>query len=336
MKKRLAFIDHSFHQKTTATFFLMDMLREHCEVEIFWDESWLNGPRVDIGKLGQMGFDTIILFQLIDKYTPVELKNCGCRNIVLIPMYDHSGGWPDSFWLQYRDYKILNFSRSLHRKLETLGLKTKYFQYFLPPDLPMPEHRGPEALHGFFWQRTDQISWDQIHTLISGTDFESFHLHLAVDPPGYRKVVPSAEDMKKYDIVISEWSDSREEYLKILSASNVFFAPRLYEGIGMSFIEAMAQGKFIVAPDYPTMNEYVVDGVNGLLYDPNNISPLTFPSAIDFEVSVRTRAGDGYEKWISQKAELTDFILDRGWFPSLVKSVVANLGSLLKQGNHDN
>jgi len=47
LKRRLAFIDHSLHQKSPATFFLMDLLRQHYEVEVFQDESWLNGTRLD-------------------------------------------------------------------------------------------------------------------------------------------------------------------------------------------------------------------------------------------------------------------------------------------------
>lgn len=308
MKKRVAFIDHSFHQKSTATFFLMDMLRRDHDVEIFWDESWRNGPRADISRLGKMGFDTLILFQLIDKYSPAELKSSGCRNIILIPMYDHSGGWSDLYWLQYREFKVVNFSKVLHEQLDRLRIRSGYFQFFLPPVMSSAKVSNNDGLHGFFWQRTGGITWVHIRTLIKRADFKSFHLHLAVDPPGYDKVVPTDEEISKYNVTLSEWFDNREDYFRAMSRANVFFAPRLYEGIGMSFVEAMAQGKFIVAPDYPTMNEYITHGVNGFLYDPSAPQPLSFPSADALAGPVMQSVTEGYSRWCDQRAKLLDFI----------------------------
>ncbi len=309
MRKKVAFIDHSFHQKSTATFFLMDMLREEHDVEIFWDESWRNGRRVDISRLGLRGFDTLILFQLIDRYSPAELKHSGCRNIVLIPMYDHSGGWSDRYWLRYRDFKVVNFSRTIHEQLQRLEMQTKYFQYYLRPEQKASARDSMnDGLHGFFWQRTDGITWEHIRMLIEGADFRSFHLHLAVDPPGYKRVMPTDEEIRRYNITVSEWFDAREDYFRAASRANVFFAPRLYEGIGMSFVEAMALGKFVVAPDHPTMNEYIVRGINGLLYNPTDLRPLAFPPAEAMSAAVWQYAADGYSRWLAQCAELLDYI----------------------------
>lgn len=338
MKIRIAFIDHSFHQKSTATFFLMDMLRQEYDVEIFWDESWWNGPRADISGLADRGFDTLILFQLIDRYSPAELKNSGCRNIVLIPMYDHSGCWSDLYWLQYRDFTIVNFSKALHEQLCRLGIRSGYFQFFLPPDLSVSEVSKNDGLHGFFWQRTDGITWEHIRTLIKGADFRSFHLHLAVDPPGYDKIVPTDEEMSRYNITLSEWFDKHEDYFKATSRANVFFAPRLYEGIGMSFVEAMARGKFIVAPDHPTMNEYITHGLNGLLYNPDVPEPLAFPSSDALVGPVLQSATEGYGRWCEQRADLLDFIFSgmprkRFWsfFPTIAVTTLKYAAAKLRR-----
>ena len=80
MIQKLAFVDHSFHQKSTATFFLMDLLRQAYDVDIFWDESWLHGPRADLKAIAEGGYDVVLLFQLIDRYTPEEIVRCGFRN----------------------------------------------------------------------------------------------------------------------------------------------------------------------------------------------------------------------------------------------------------------
>lgn len=338
--RRLAFIDHSFHQKSTATFFLMELLRQQYAVDIFWDESWLGGERINPEIIAAGNYDTVIFFQLIDKYTPENIRQCGCGNIILIPMYDHSGGWPDDFWLQYRAFKIVNFSRQLHERLTALGMITRYFQFFLPPVERVPL----EGLHGFFWQRTDRITWDQIRRLVQGSEFRSFHLHLAVDPPGYARVLPSAEEISRYNITVSEWFEKKDEYFAALSRANVFFAPRLYEGIGMSFIEAVARGMCIVAPDLPTMNEYVRHGVNGFLYNPVLPEALDLSSAEMMGDVSSSLALKGHHTWFRSQQELMDFIageaqaeMSRQVMPVMLKKALRSassfIGRMLGRGN---
>ncbi|MGC2063331.1 MAG: glycosyltransferase [Thermodesulfovibrionales bacterium] len=304
MSRRLAFIDHSFHQKSTATFFLMELLRQYYQVEIFWDESWIGGDRIDPKVIAAGDFDAIIFFQLIDKYTPEDIRRCRCKNVILIPMYDHSGGWSDDFWLKYRAFKIVNFSRTLHERLAALGMTTRYFQFFLPPVETLPQ----SGLHGFFWQRTDRITWAHIRQLIEGAAFKSFHLHLAVDPPGYERVLPSEEEIRHYNITVSEWFEEKEDYFSALSRANVFFASRHYEGIGMSFIEAVARGMCIIAPGLPTMNEYIRPGFNGFLYDPASPEPLDLSSAAMMGNNSSSLALEGYRTWSCSREELLKFV----------------------------
>jgi glycosyltransferase involved in cell wall biosynthesis len=44
----------------------------------------------------------------------------------------------------------------------------------------------------------------------------------------------------------------------------------------MSLLETMAMGLCVVAPDTPTHNEYISDGITGLLYDLADVRPLSF------------------------------------------------------------
>ena len=59
---------------------------------------------------------------------------------------------------------------------------------------------------------------------------------------------------------------NRQNYLRELEKFHVYFAPRKYEGIGMTFLEAMAMGMCVVAENAPTANEYILSGKNGILY----------------------------------------------------------------------
>lgn len=307
-KNKLAFIDHSFHKYSTATFFLMEILRQHFDVEVFWDESWKQKNRVDLGKIVKLGFNTIILFQQIH-YSEIELNSLKGKNVILIPMFDASGGLEDSFWKKFENFKIINFSKTLHKKHKRLNLNSKYYQYFPDPNI-FKRFLHNNSMKGFFWQRTDKITWDLIRNLIKGADFSKIHIHAAIDPPGYDFIEPTMKEKEDYNITISKWFDKREEYFDIVNNSNIYFAPRLYEGIGMSFLEAMAQGMCVVAPNYPTMNEYIVNNVNGLLYDPEKVEPLDFSNLGKICYESRNSIKRGYLEWRSKIEELVDFIND--------------------------
>ena len=43
----------------------------------------------------------------------------------------------------------------------------------------------------------------------------------------------------------------------------------------MAFLEAMARGQCVVSPDSPTMSEYIDHNISGLLYDLNELRPLS-------------------------------------------------------------
>ena len=116
----------------------------------------------------------------------------------------------------------------------------------------------------FFWQRGREVTWDTVRKLI-GTPgvMESVQLHLAADP-GRSTGAPDERESQLFRIAQSEWFSTRKDYLSAISKAEVFFAPRIREGIGLSFLEAMAYGACVVAPDLPTMNEYIIHGKTGL------------------------------------------------------------------------
>jgi glycosyltransferase involved in cell wall biosynthesis len=57
----------------------------------------------------------------------------------------------------------------------------------------------------------------------------------------------------------------RNDVPQLLAASDIFVFPSLYEGLGVSLLEAMAAGLAIITSDRPPMNEVIELGENGLL-----------------------------------------------------------------------
>jgi len=126
--KPLAYIGHSFHQKTGSTQFFIELLREVYEVDIFWCDSWRTNKYIDLEKIGLAGYDKILFFQVL--YPPEMLKKDQDKCIIL-PMYDGAKKKErDRFWLRYKPFKFINFSWVIHSRLSRLGVDSLYIQYF--------------------------------------------------------------------------------------------------------------------------------------------------------------------------------------------------------------
>jgi hypothetical protein len=303
--KRAAFIDHSFKEKSGSSQFFIDILKENYHVEVHWNDSWKTKTGIDITFLDKKVYDLVVFFQVMN-VNPSELRRRNLWNVVFVPMYDASRNINADAWIKLAPYKFINFSKKLHDYLVRIGLNSIYAQYFSSPS-PTCDNIRRDKLKGFFWQRNDRVNWNHISSIIKHADFDKIHIHKAIDPPGYEFYPPNDDEKRKYNITMSDWFESRDQYLDLIHASDVFFAPRKFEGIGMSFIEAMAMGKCVVAPDSPTMNEYIVDGRNGLLYDLEKLKPLNFDNINEISKNAYEDVKAGFEKWQQKQSEILKF-----------------------------
>jgi len=244
---------------------------------------------------------------------PKKLQESLCQNIILVPMSDHVRNYTQEQWQAYLPYKFINFSRTLDQKLKALGAKSLHVQFF-----PEPISNGiiPEKINKklkfFFWQRGAEITFDIIKQLVPPEDVEVFYFHrMGTDTHKdvwFSQVSP--EDIKQYNIIFSAWYDNKEELLDIVSQCDVYIAPRLYEGIGMSFLEAMAMGKCVIAPNLPTMNEYIEDKKNGLLFDVEHPVLLDLSQCTSLGLQAQRTTAKGFQQWKKMQKQIIDFIAD--------------------------
>lgn len=185
---------------------------------------------------------------------------------------------------------------------------------------------------GFFWaRREDQISVNTVLELIGNTKFDSLHIHQAPDPGAPPLSSLPLDVCKRLNITQSQWFAEKAEFNAVLDRANVFFAPRLEEGIGQAMLEAFSRGQCVVAPDCGTMNEYIMNGVNGLLYTPNKPEALDFSRAAELGAAGRILAMRGYQRWKDCEQELVQFILSpcRSFYhvktPSLFKEYIKSI-----------
>lgn len=307
---RVAFIDHSFHERTGSSRFFSRALEEGGEVEIFWDDSWKTG-RVDPGlvrKLVEGEFDEIVFFQVF--WPGAFLDWLGLSGAVFVPMYDDVRKRTDSWWESYRGCRFVNFARALDGRLGDLAGERLDVQYF--PEPVDRDRAGEGGLVGFFWQRRESLPWQTIWEVAGKTEWERFHLHWAPDP-GQRRVSPPGESFcRENGVVLSEWFEELAEFHSLMSGADVYFAPRRHEGIGMGFLEAMARGQCVVAPDLPTHNEYIESGRNGWLFDPDAPEPIDLGRAREIGETARESCREGRRAWETQVPRIRDFVNSGG------------------------
>lgn len=307
----IAYIDHSYHRKTLSTNFLPEILRKHGHiVDYFWDESWIGGDHVAWHNV--QAYDIVIMFQA---FSPIG-ENYYSKlhpNVIFIPMLDQFGIWQGplfnltQFWEPFQGSKVLNFSNALHSLTTGFGIKSHLIKYYQPAiESPKTPKSG---LHGFFWlRRQEQIPWNTIRQLIANTTFDSFHIHLASDPGTPEPVLPLPDEIIKHNITTSSWFEDKGEFNAILDRANVFFAPRMEEGIGQAFLEALSRGQCVVAPNTGTMNEYILHGVNGFLYNHTNPTPIDFTNISNINQQAILGVQVGREQWQLSEDELVKFV----------------------------
>ena len=293
----VAFLAYSYHLvKTKSSDFFMDLLQEWFEnVEIMrHKEAW--------AKLPGRHWDLIIAWQGL--HSPAELEAFGADRVVLVPMYDACPKTRDE-WEPYLGFRVLSFSRTLGDDLKSWGHDVLTVRYWQP--VPEASTEIATGLRGFFWPRQAGLVWSHVRPVMGDSSWDSFHLH--VTSPEGASALPSEEERARFHIVETSWFEQSSEYKNAVSRANVYFAPRRFEGIGQAVLEAMAMGLCVVSPDNPTMNEYLVHGQTGLLFNPDAPCALDFGRVLELGRNARAAAVQGRSGWEASLPSIRAFLV---------------------------
>lgn len=300
----ILFIGLSYHQKTGSSEFFLELLRRSCEVRTLWMSHVHELDNMLIEERNTLqGYEAVVCWQLMPSVE--ALIQIDHPNVVLVPMYDQVAHYGALEWIEYRGFRFVAFCKQLYLLLCACGLNTMYVQYAPPPKMRRQSETAKPKL--FFWQRKNDITWDTVRLLFDLNQLDSVHFHTALDPQN-ALVMPSEEEIKRHKITFSHWFESQDDYSKAVSECDIFMAPRLYEGIGMAFLEAMAMGLCVVAPNHETMNEYIVDGSDGLLYDPKTPAKIDCTRVRELGRAAMQRIEMLYRDWNERADLLSSFI----------------------------
>lgn len=293
--KSILFVDHYYHKKTRSNSFLSEiLLRENYSVDyVYLRENYDDLPDSNYKKT----YDIVILFQYFPKRESL-LKKTTWRKGVYIPMYDGYAPIESRFWLEYSDFKIVYFSTALETIISRkYNIDSFYIKYY--PRLKKISNFGNESWV-YFWKRIDKINLSTLYKVL-GWRIQKITLNTNFDP--YNKKPTSLLNLFP-NIKLVEWFESPLSLDEEIQKSSIYFAPRSSEGIGLSFLNAMALGRCVVAPDNPTMNEYIVNGVNGYLYDLNNPQKIKLKNIRQIQHNAIGSVVRGRKKFESDSVDL--------------------------------
>lgn len=299
-KPKLVFIGRQYHSKTKSDQMILSLLNEHFEIDLLRREQYTDRELVEAVNQSQ---PSVVFFWCLPPSSTKHLWKIKCKNTVWAPMWD--GFKPLKFrkrmLITASKLKVLCFSRALYNYFSTTKIRCRYWQCALKPSFKRFEDKPPYVL--FLWQREALINLDNIVKLIGEQNIKKILYKSEIGDFPHRNYPFEIEKLK-------DWMSDADYQAKIEEA-DFYIAPRRTEGIGFSFLEAMSLGKVVLAYDESTMNEYLVEGENGYLFDEHFQlkKPLKSPQALSKKME--ELANLVYENWEQTKHEIVPFLLEK-------------------------
>jgi len=275
------------------------LARKH-DIKTVYIEGDFKHHVAEVSKISKL-YDALVLFQIGGNEIGRSIRH---SNLIFVPMYDNTGLGDENLWGRLEDAKVLSFCHAMHENFIFRDIRSLYARYY--PEIKKDSAARPkEGL--LFWQRVKDINWNTLKLLIGNQCLEKINLHITPNIEAFARR-PTSFEILKYHIEQTSWFENYADYLNLLSRMKYYVAPRITEGIGMSFLEAMSAGCIVIAADKPSMSEYIEHGKTGVLFDPVNPTMIDFEAMGDLSSSVLDSVSEGRRAWIEKEAEILDFI----------------------------
>jgi len=233
---------------------LVDPLKPYADVEIVehgsldWQEVARRQPLV-----------------FFDRRPPPEVLSMTDVRIVWIPMWDALTRKPHSWWKRWARYpvRIISFSRRLTRQVQKANIQVLDVHYYDDP-AELPPVTWGSALNVFYWNRAGLLGEKHLIALCHALNIARLYYRPITDyyvPKSTQFCLPDRIGKTEVQTL---YHLPHEEYLSVLSKTNLYVAPRWFEGIGLTVTEALASGCVVLANNAPTMNEYIINGKTGV------------------------------------------------------------------------
>ena len=308
---RLLFIDLDYHLKTSSSRFMQEFLSSEFDIEYHCENAhgfFENGRRIP--SLRRKNYDVLVYWQVTGsmKYLVPKI-NVRCK--IFFPMYDELQDLladkeeVHAYLGNLVDFKIICFCKAAYEQFKRLGFDAYYFQFYCNPQAGL-SYGNVSSL--FFWKRNNDVTVETVVKIVNKLSISHIHWHDVPDP-GCNSDFDSLPDNVRQMTTSSEWFPNKLDMINVMNQSALFLAPRAKEGIGMSFLDAMAHGRCVIAIDSPTVNEYIKDGWNGILYRRGTEFPYYSEENIrKMQHNALMSIKNGYGNWLACKSSLLQLL----------------------------
>ena len=296
-KPRLLYVGYTPHLQSKSTVFFVDLLKQHFSVTEHYASGRFNKTMPTAEEINR--YDRVVFFQLIPSLFRLRRIKRPC---FYVPMYDNEAYNPWQWRrLRHLGVHVISFSTTLAHFLTELGL-TPFTCTYYPSPLPFTPG-DPRKV--FLWERGD-ICFEHLKFVLNPDDVDELCIRRLPTAPTLSEADQSAY---KISFIPTSHTLSREEYFNFFKECGIYIAPRKREGIGMSFLEAMAMGKCVIGHRNATMNEYIRHEDNGLLVDFTNTAPLSLQTLHTLQERAYSTIINGYKNWEEQSKEMVHYII---------------------------
>jgi len=261
-------LDWHINQSTSCRDLLVNPLKPFCDIELVaWDGATVPDVGLDPSS-------PTIFCQLPP---PPSLLNDEQRKLVWIPMWDQARGYEQSWWNAIpKSLRVVSFSTQIQLRTSASGLTSLPLRYFKDPGALSPASWSQGCIL-FYWNRTGMVGPTFLRKLCKALDARELLFLNRIDPRIDARAHFSLPSHLGKTAVTTLSISAQADYLEATRSANVFIAPRAAEGVGLSFLEAMSRGSAVLAYNAPTMNEYIEDAINGILF---SSEPVTEPPRV--------------------------------------------------------
>ena len=293
------FLTHPHHRYTQSFDWIEEAISLPMRI-LYGDEATL---REYLPSLEKQPPKLLILFQL-EHLAAWASHFCP---VLVFPMNDLTRLTPDAYLASLQQVEWISFSRDLHQRLSGLGLSSKYLQY-APDPSKFPQVSWEKGARAYFWERMPAELDDRAaRGLLSGLGVGSLEVRRLGDAQFGQG--QSAETREKAE---RSWQNP-QDYIRQLANYNVYVAPRRFEGIGMTFLEAMAMGMCVVAENQSTANEYILSGENGILCGGDRThlfspSPTSLSELERMGKAARESIGQIHQNWLQTRGKINQCV----------------------------
>ncbi len=301
---KIVFLGRKCHIATQSDLFLLEILRELGDVKLIRREEFSEEQCLE--QIKSHHPDVVIFFQ-----TRPSIKHhlWGLRGVrkIWVPMWEATEPLPRMRRLAHRmcGVETISFCEELHDFFIAKGMHSLLTQYFPKPDLSKISHKLKPPYTVFCWQREPQIG---LHTI------QKFFPDGAVGKVIYKTDRP-VEALSSFPFEIEHLQGwlPKETILEKIQQADYYVAPRSFEGIGFSFLEAQALGKIVISYNGATMNEYIQDGVNGHLFNKNGPMSQPWLPPAQMKEGVVQAVESAHSRWLRDRERLIQFLVkDKG------------------------